>query len=472
MKTNKLQFYTHFEAKTLLAIVKLARLKQSHDLVFTPLPIKEGDETYIGSFHSDTQKDTERCDQLVECSQCAFMLPISFPALILFACCLTKGNCISYDELKELKTEFAINLYRHVSEAENRTNVVVSPASVAVSLELLQFGAQGNTFMELRDALGYNIHDQSVQDFLHAVYEGVSDSSQGTVVQLACSFFVDAGVQLLPHFTAHAARWANSSLQQTNFTDPNRTAAQIQEWITGNLGDGDVLGMLLENVGSPLSQVALVSTMYFKSTWQKKFSFLDTQMLPFTTAEGSTLKVPTMHHTAEVNYGQFQTAALEAFSVVELPYLGEKLSMFLVLPSHKRTSLSQIESHLSAKTITLWANSLKRMKMDIFLPRFSIQSLFDLKTVFSALGIRDAFDPITANFKGISEQDSLYISEAIHKAEIEITEDGTKASGATVMVLLKRSRTPIFKADRPFTFFLRQANTGSVLFIGRVTNPS
>ncbi|XP_064501852.1 serpin E3 isoform X3 [Pseudopipra pipra] len=322
------------------------------------------------------------------------MLPISFSAFILSACCLTKGDCISYDELKELKTEFAINLYRHVSEAENRTNLVVSPASVAVSLELLQFGAQGNTFTELQDALGYNIHDENAQDFLRTVYEGVTDSSQGTVVQLACSFFVDAGTQLSPHFTAHAARWANSSLQQTNFTDPNRTTAQIQEWITSNLA------------------------------------------------------------------GQFQTAALEAFSVVELPYLGEKHSMFLVLPSHKRTPLSQIESHLSAKDITLWANSLKRTKMDIFLPRFSIQSLFDLKTVFSALGVKDAFDPITANFKGISDQDSLYISEAIHKAEIEITEDGTKASGATAMVLLKRSRTPIFKADRPFTFFLRQANTG------------
>ncbi|NXM34010.1 SERP3 protein, partial [Oxyruncus cristatus] len=390
----------------------------------------------------------------------AFMLPIFFSAFILSACCLTKGNCVSYDELKELKTEFAINLYRHISEAENRTNLVVSPASVAVSLELLQFGAQGNTFTELQDALGYNIHDQSVQDFLRTVYEGMSDSSQGTVVQLACSFFVDAGVQLSPHFAAHAARWANSSLQQTNFTDPNRTTAQIQEWISSNLADGDVRGIPLEAAGSLLSQVALVSTMYFRSMWQKKFSLMDTQMLPFTTSEGSTLKVPTMHHTAEVNYGQFQTGALEAFSVVELPYLGEKLSMFLVLPNHKGTPLSQIESHLSAKDITLWANSLKRTKMDIFLPRFSIQSLFDLKTVFSALGIRDAFDPITANFKGISDQDSLYISEAIHKAEIEITEDGTKASGATAMVLLKRSRTPIFKADRPFTFFLRQANTG------------
>uniref|UniRef100_A0A8C9NDB6 Serpin family E member 3 n=1 Tax=Serinus canaria TaxID=9135 RepID=A0A8C9NDB6_SERCA len=382
------------------------------------------------------------------------MLPILFSAFILSACCIAKGNCISYDELRELKTEFAISLYRQVSEAENRTNLVVSPASVAVSLELLQFGAQGNTFMELQDALGYSIHDQSVQDFMHAVDEAETDSSQGTVVQLGCSLLVDSGVQLSPDFAERAARWANSSLLQTNLTDPNTT--HTQEWITTDLTAG--IGPNL--AGSSLSQVTLVSTLHFRSMWQKKFSFMDSQMLPFTTPEGSTLKVPTMHHTAEVNYGQFQTAALEAFSVVELPYLGEKLSMFLVLPSHKRTPLSQIESHLSAKTITLWANSLKRTKMDIFLPRFSIQSLFDLKTVLSAMGIRDAFDPITANFKGISEQDSLYISEAIHKAEIEVTEDGTKASGATAMVLLKRSRTPIFKADRPFTFFLRQANTG------------
>ncbi|NWY41410.1 SERP3 protein, partial [Sylvia atricapilla] len=381
-----------------------------------------------------------------------FMLPILFSAFILSACCLTKGNCISYDELKELKTEFAISLYRHVSEAENRTNLVISPASVAVSLELLQFGAQGNTFLELQDTLGYSIHGN---DFMQTVDEAVADSSQGTVVQLGCSLFVDAGVQLSPDFAERAALWANSSLLQTNLTDPNTT--HTQEWITSDLPDGDVRGT---STGSSLSQLTLVSTLYFRSMWQKKFSLMDSQMLPFTTPEGSILKVPTMHHTAEVNYGQFQTAALEAFSVVELPYLGEKLSMFLVLPSHKRTPLSQIESHLSAKTITLWANSLKRTKMDIFLPRFSIQSLFDLRTVLSALGIRDAFDPITANFKGISEQDSLYISEAIHKAEIEVTEDGTKASGATAMVLLKRSRTPIFKADRPFTFFLRQANTG------------
>ncbi|NXA15311.1 SERP3 protein, partial [Sapayoa aenigma] len=344
-----------------------------------------------------------------------FMLPIFFSAFILCACCSAKGNCISYDELKELKTEFAVNLYRHVSEAENRTNLVVSPASVVVSLELLQFGAQGNTLTELQDALGYNIHGN---DFLRTVYEGVTDPSRGTVVQLACSVFVDAGVRLSPHFAAHAAHWANSSLQQTNFTDPNRTMAQIQEWITGNLADGDVRGTLLQSAGSSLSQVALVSTMYFRSMWQKKFSLMDTQMLPFTTSDGSTLQVPTMHHTAEVNYGNFHTLIFFSKLIISKCFKGSSAIAKRII---RMRTLEKMQSSHVKKTER--QSDCKRW--------FSIQSIFDLKTVFSALGIRDTFDPITANFKGISDQDSLYISEAIHKAEIEITEDGTKASGAT-----------------------------------------
>ncbi|XP_074843614.1 serpin E3 [Carettochelys insculpta] len=400
------------------------------------------------------------------------MLPLVFTVLILCSCFLNDGSCDLYDELRELKTEFDISLYQQLAELENRTNLIVAPASVALSLGLLQFGAQGNTFTQLENALGYNIHDPRVQEFLHAEYEDMTNSSQGPVVQLACALFVQAGGHLSPCFIDHMALWANSSLQKTNFSEPNRTASQINEWLTSNTEGGEADCIYLDTVDSPLNQMAVVSTMYFKSIWQEKFSFKDTQFLPFTTAEGITLEVPTMYQMAEVNYGQFHAPSLEQLSVVELPYLGERVSMFVVLPNDRRTSLSLLESHLSSNVITLWANSLKRMKMDVFLPRFRIQSRFDLKVVLPALGITDMFDPTKADFKGISDQGSLYISEAIHKAKIEVTEKGTKASGATAMVLLKRSRSPIFKADRPFLFFLRHTNTGSVLFIGRVTNPS
>ncbi|XP_062840470.1 serpin E3 [Anolis carolinensis] len=402
------------------------------------------------------------------------MLPASDTILLLLSLwSLNVGSCDHhYNDPKNLNTEFALSLYQRLAELDNGTNLVISPASISLSLGLLQFGAQGNTFAQLKRALGYNTRDQDMQEFLHKVYKEVSNSKQGPVAQLACALFVQAGIRLLPQFVQHAAFWANNAVQQTNFSEPNRTAAQINEWIATNIGDGEENCLSLQSIESPLNQVAVVSTMYFKSTWQRKFTFTDTQSLSFTTTEGITLKVPTLYLSAEVNYGEFLIDSLERISVVELPYLGETVSMFVVLPSSRRTSLAEVESYLSVQSFPVWSNSLRRTKMDIFLPRFRIQNHLDLKMVLPALGITDMFDSTQADFKGISEQGSLYISEAIHKAKIEVTEDGTRASGVTAMVLLKRSRAPVFKADRPFNFLLWQASTGSILFIGRLTNPT
>ncbi|NWX86195.1 SERP3 protein, partial [Nothoprocta pentlandii] len=297
------------------------------------------------------------------------MLPLLFTASVLSACCLTESSCLSHDDLRELKTQFAISLYQHVARAENRSNLVLSPASVAVSLELLQLGAQGNTFAELRDALGYSIHGKALFKKLLSALVPAGPSGGGGRARPACSLFVGAAVELSPLFAARAARWARGSLQRADFSAAGAAAARVRQWIRANTGDGNVPSMSLETAASPLNQIAVVSTMYFKSTWQKKFSFMDTQMLPFTTAEGSTLKVPTMHHTAEVNYGRFQTASLEALSVLELPYVGEEISLLVLLPSHRGSSLARLESHLSARALALWAGSLKRMRMDVFLPR-------------------------------------------------------------------------------------------------------
>uniref|UniRef100_A0A8D0BDP7 Serpin family E member 3 n=1 Tax=Salvator merianae TaxID=96440 RepID=A0A8D0BDP7_SALMN len=399
------------------------------------------------------------------------MLSLSILSLLLTLCFPNVGGRDHYNDSKNLNVKFALALYQNLAEADNGTNLVVSPASISLSLGLLQLGAQGNTFEQLKHALGYSLHDENIQNILHAIYKEMMNTSQDTAPQLACTLFIQSGIHLSPQFIEQAARWINNTVQQTNFSEPNRTAGQMNEWIATNIEGGETNGLSLKTIDSPLNQMAVVSTMYFKSTWRRKFTFTDTQTLSFTTSEGITQKVPTMYLTAEVNYGEFLLDSLERVTVVELPYVGETVSMFVVLPSDKRTSLAETEKHLTAQTFPLWSNILRRKKMDIFLPRFTIRNCLDLKMVLPALGITDMFDPMRADFKGISEHENLYITEAIHEARIEVTEDGTKASGTTAMVLLKRSRAPVFKADRPFNFLLRQVGTGSILFIGRLTNP-
>ncbi|XP_036084421.1 serpin E3 [Rousettus aegyptiacus] len=405
----------------------------------------------------------------------ASMWPLLFTLFLLHSC-LCGGNRDLREHLTLLKTELALRLYQSVAADRNGTNIVISPSGVSIPLEILQFGAQGNTGRQLAEALGYTVHDRTVRELLRAAYATLPGSSHGTDMALACTLFVQAGTLLSSCFVERVSWWANCSLEPANLSKPNSTTVQDKEWAprqsTGGQGYSEGPGDSAWDQGSAaFAQLVLVSTLSFQSTWWQRFSSMNTQLLPFTCAQGRVLQVPMMYQMAEVNYGQFQDPVGHQMGVLELPYLGSAVSLLLVLPRDKDTPLSHVEPHLTASIICLWTSSLRRARMHVFLPRFKIQNHFNLKNILNSWGVTDLFDPLKANLKGISGQDDFYVSEAIHKAKIEVSEEGTRASAATALLLLKRSRSPFFKADRPFIFFLREPNTGFVFSIGRVSNP-
>ncbi|KAL0985604.1 hypothetical protein UPYG_G00159330 [Umbra pygmaea] len=388
------------------------------------------------------------------------------------------------DTLGELHTEFAVSLYQTLTETDNNSNLIVSPASVSLSLGLLQLGARGNTLAQLEEALGYNINDMQVHDLQLRLQGDVVNSSHGVQLQRACALFVQSGVQLLPDFTQRAATLGKSSLIRANFSQPNQSRSQLEQFGLNHgsteplpaSGSGELSGS-----GEPQGeaswrgqrlQMALVNTVTFQGVWQKQFLFTDTQNLPFTLSDGNTIKVPMMYQATDVNFGQFHTPSDQRYTVVELPYLGRSLSLLVALPSDRKTPLSSLESHLTPRAVAAWDTGLRRIKMDVFLPRFKMQKRFNLRLALPSMGISDAFNPVVADFTGISAEEGLYVSDAFHEARIQVTEEGTKAAAATAMLLLKRSRAPVFKADRPFFFLLRQVSTGSILFMGRVVNPA
>ncbi|KAG7220324.1 hypothetical protein INR49_010158, partial [Caranx melampygus] len=413
------------------------------------------------------------------------------PVASLFICLwlVERSQCNSslQDSMGELHSRFAVSLYQTLTETENNSNLIVSPVSVSLSLGLLQLGARGNTLAQLEGSLGYNVNDAQVQDFLLHSQGDMSNTSQGMWLQQTCTLFIQSGVQLLTEFTQHAAAWANTSMVRTNFSQPNHTRGQTERERAAHTHDetwplqaGSSSGELSGSGEAQADtlwwghrlQMALVNMVAFRGVWQKQFLFTNTQNLPFTLSDGSIIKVPMMYQATEVSFGQFRTASDQRYTVLELPYLGRSLSLQVVLPSERKTPLSSLESQLTARQLASWDTGLRRTKMDIFLPRFRMQNKFNLRSVLPAMGISDAFNPTAADFTGISVEEGLYVSDAFHEVRIEVTEDGTKAAAATAMVLLKRSRAPVFKADRPFLFLLRQVNTGSVLFMGRVMNPA
>ncbi|XP_060909102.1 probable serpin E3 [Labrus mixtus] len=418
---------------------------------------------------------------------CSSEVMCRLPVASLFICfwLVERSQCDGslQDSMGELHTRFAVSLYHTLTETENSSNLIVSPVSVSLSLGLLQFGARGNTLAQLEGTLGYNVNDAQVQDFLMHSQIDESNTSHGMWLQQTCTLLIQSGIQLLTEFTQHAAAWANTSVVRANFSQPHSTPSQPERVRPNHdemlLQSGSSSGEL-SGSGEPQVetlwwghrlQMALVNKVTFRGVWQKQFLFTNTQNLPFILSDGTAIKVPMMYQATEVSFGQFRTALDQRYTVLELPYLDRSLSLQVILPSERKTPLSSIESQLTARHLASWYTGLRRTKMDIFLPRFKMQNKFNLRSVLPAMGIRDAFNPSAADFTGISVEESLYVSDAFHEVRIEVTEDGTKAAAATAMVLLKRSRAPVFKADRPFLFLLRQINTGSILFMGRVMNP-
>ncbi|XP_026151305.1 putative serpin E3 [Mastacembelus armatus] len=410
------------------------------------------------------------------------------PVASLFICfwLVERSHCHGslQDSMGELHTRFAVSLYQTLTEKENNSNLIVSPVSISLSLGLLQLGARGNTLSELERTLGYNVNDAQVQDFLLHSQGDMSNTSRGMWLQQTCTLFIQSGVQLLTEFTQHAAAWANTSVVRANFSQPSHTRNQLE---TPGHGHDESWALQAGSSSGELSgsgeaqadalwwghrlQMTLVNTVAFRGVWQKQFLFTNTQNLPFILSDGSAVKVPMMYQATEVSFGQFRTASDERYTVLELPYLDRSLNLQVVLPSERKISLCSLESQLTARQLASWDTGLRRTRMDIFLPRFRIQNKFNLRSVLPTMGISDAFNPAAADFTGISVEGGLYVSDAFHEVRIDVTEDGTRAAASTAMVLLKRSRAPVFKADRPFLFLLRQINTGSILFMGRVMNP-
>ena len=176
--------------------------------------------------------------------------------------------------------------------------------------------------------------------------------------------------------------------------------------------------------------------------------------------------VPTMRITAGFGY-----AETVDFQMLELPYHGKKLSMLILLPT-RLDGLAQIESTLGALPV----ERLRRAEVALSLPKFKLECMFQLNDILRSLGVKEAFDPQKANFSGMDPDNRLYISDVIHQAFVDVTEEGTEAAAATITAMTLGSmpgeHPVVFRANHPFVFMIRENSTGSILFMGRVQNPA
>jgi serine protease inhibitor len=290
--------------------------------------------------------------------------------------------------------------------------------------------------------------------------------------------------------------------------DPEGARVRINDWVSEQTRQR-IKNLIAPKQIQPDTRLVLTNAVYFKGEWSDPFEADQTSEEDFTTLDGAKVRAPLMHKNGPkgAKYAAFNAdgslfatpdmiergaqdeaklyPARDGFLMAELPYKGGDLSMVLILPQSPG-AMKNLESKLTSENLSAWTKQLKTRKVDVYLPKFKLETSYEMSDPLQSLGIKRAFvnpaEPNGAEFDGISPSSDptkrLYISAVVHKAFVDVNEKGTEAAAATAVIALagaaapvKVPFVPVFRADKPFVLLIRDHRGGMVLFMGRFVKP-
>ncbi|XP_038203937.1 neuroserpin [Arvicola amphibius] len=374
----------------------------------------------------------------------------------------------------EPMAEWSVNMYNHLRATGEDENILFSPLSIALAMGVMELGAQGSTLKEIRHAMGYDsLKNGEEFSFLKDFSDMVSAEESQYVMKIANSLLVQNGFHINDEFLQMMKKYFNAEVNHVDFSQNVAVANYINKWVE------NYTNSLLKDLVSPrdfdaVTHLALINAVYFKGNWKSQFRPENTRTFSFTKDDESEVQIPMMYQQGEFYYGEFSDGSNEAggiYQVLEIPYEGEEISMMLVL-SRQEVPLATLEPLLKAQLIEEWANSVKKQKVEVYLPRFTVEQGIDLKDIFKALGVTEIFIK-DANLTAMSDRKELFLSKVVHKSFIEVNEEGSEAAAASGMIAISRMAVlyPQVIVDHPFLFLIRNRKAGTILFMGRVMHP-
>jgi serpin B len=391
-----------------------------------------------------------------------FTMPVETPQIKADREAVAKGN-----------TQFAVDLYKKLAENKEFAgkNLFLSPYSVSTALAMTYAGARTTTATEMEKTLHFPVAPER----LHPAFAGLvgrlqaNKKDQGYELAVANALWGQQSYPWQKEFlkTTHANY--DAGLRPVDFQRATEEARQtINKWVEDKTHD-KIKELIRSGILTSNTRLVLTNAIYFKGDWNEQFDKKLTKEEPFLGA-GKETKAPLMHQTGE--YGYLEG---DGFQALELPYKGNQLSMVVILPK-KADGLAAIEKDLAADQLTGWLAKLHPQKVAVSLPKFTTTVDFQLNEELKALGMPSAFDENRADFSGMDGEKGLHIASVVHKAFIDVNEEGTEAAAATAVIISTPTGLPrppaVFRADHPFLFLIRDKQTGSVLFLGRLLQPN
>ncbi len=366
-------------------------------------------------------------------------------------------------------TQFALDLYGRLKSGDG--NLFFSPCSISTCLSMTWAGARGSTASQMAHALHLDgnpalVHSQfaELQKQLNAIQE-----KKKVALNIANGLWAQQDRHFLPAYFKIARDDYGAQVHQADFrTAAEPTRLEINNWVSIMTSDR-IKDLIPPDAVNADTRLVLVNAIYFKGRWSEPFKKNETRPAPFKMESGQEVTASFMHDTQSFGY-----AETNGLQLLELTYAGGDLSMVVLLPA-ETGSFKKFEDSLTADKLSLWLCELHDQHVEVFLPKFKLTEQFSLNDTLAAMGMTDAFTP-SADFSGMDGSRDLFISAVVHKAFVEVNEEGTEAAAATgvtavASAVMEPVNVSIFRADHPFVFLIRDVHSGSILFLGRVTDP-
>jgi len=363
-----------------------------------------------------------------------------------------------------LPDRFAFKFFRELVRANDTSNVFCSPFSVMLCLMMIWDGATGETREAMAKALEIVEDPDGCQRFLKAALD---ISGPGLELAIANSLWCDEQARILPAFMTVAREKYAAEVVSLPFPSPD-AVSRINAWVAEKTRGK--IGSIIDTL-DPSGLLVALNAIYFKGLWEGPFERSLTREERFFTPGNHSVKVSLMQR-----FGYYPYHEESSFQAVRLPYRGDRVGMYIFLPS-KESGLPGFVPILTSTEWGRWMRAFTETQGLVGLPRFKFEQCVNLIPVLANLGMSEVFDPHTARFDGISPPPPpLYIGQAIHRALVEVNEEGTEATATTAFGLFggveRAPRAFQMIMDRPFFFAIRDDHSNMILFMGAVNDPT
>ncbi|TSK53761.1 Antithrombin-III [Bagarius yarrelli] len=381
-------------------------------------------------------------------------------------------------ELSKANGRFALSLFKQLSKSKSENaNIFMSPLSISTAFAMTKLGACNSTLEQLMQVFEFDTIKEKTSDQVHFFFAKLNcrlyrKTHNSVELVSANRLFGEKTYEFNENYQNISETVYGAKLLPLNFKEkPELSRQTINKWISEKTNHR-INNTLPEGSIDENSILVLVNTIYFKGQWKHKFNRHNSMESKFHVSNTHSCPVQLMYQENTYNYGNFPD---DKVKVLEMFYNGEGISMVIVLPN-KETKLAEVEEQITLKKLSGWLNNMKSKPVAVQFPRFRIEDNFSLKEKLQAMSLQDIFSAEHASLPGMvaNNQNDLYVSDAFHKAFLEVNEEGSEAAATTAILFAGRSlnlNREVFIADRPFLLFIRETTINTLIFAGRVADP-